>query len=309
MVKKQNSGFYRLNRNIFIDEKQSKEFLSNGFIVTPVSEDPKVEILTSIVKALKEKWNYDDVHQQAPFRFSAYNNNSCWKKEVFNKISAYIEPFINQTLINYIPFVVNLFEKMPNSGDNSISIHQNPSFTDTQTNDSVSIWIPLTNVSKINGTIGVLNGSQTFLHHYRAANMPNIFSNITDYLINTGFKPIEVIKGNAVILNDSIFHWSYPNLSEHSRMAVQVICIPSIAKPQYYYYDDRINRLNIYSIRKEFFFEFNCKEEPTNVPLIRSIPFQYKKISLTKLKIYFLNKRILRLREKVSTVFKKIFNN
>jgi hypothetical protein len=237
--------------------------------------------LRQIVESLLQECVLDDVHLNTPFNLSAFNNSATWKAKIYEQIYDFLKDKLADLLDNYEPLVINIFDKAPNKGDSSVAIHQNPSFVQEPEHKSVSLWIPLLNVNRENGTLGVLKGSHDVFDQMRAANMPDTFAPIAHQLQQDWFEPIEIKEGQAALLDDSLIHWSYSNQSQQNRTAVQLICVPKETRHIYYYYDESGEKpmMNLYDVTKDFFFKFNCKNEPIGLTQFDSLPYKYESLT------------------------------
>lgn len=252
----------------------------DGFAITRLFSDPEIAGLKAIVEALEDAADHDNVHLKTPFHLSAFHNDSVWKRRVYDEIHAYTQAAVATLLLDYEPLVINIHDKPPGA-DTALGIHQNPSFVDEAGHKSVSIWIPLIDVRQHNGTLGVLPGSHDVFDSMRAANMPDVFEGIARQLTTQYFDPLQLSAGEVVVLDDSLIHWSYPNLSDVPRMAVQQIMVPRAPQHVYYYYNQSGERpkMDLYTVDKDFFFNFNCKEEPQGLPYLSSLDYEYKNVS------------------------------
>ena len=268
---------------IFKQEEYNQSISNDGVVTFPWLSQDEIDELKSIVKNVSSDVDFEDVHIPTNFRLSAFNNDSVYKKRLFNEIHNFLEPKLTEILPDYVPLVINVFEKVPNRGYDPVNIHQNPSFVDEPEFKSVSIWIPLQDVRKENGTVGVLRGSNNKFNRMRAGNMAHekIFSQIERKLEENYFEPLDLKAGEIAILDDSIIHWSYPNVSNDVRTAVQLIMVPSNAQHIYYFYNESGEKpmMDLFEVDKNFFFEFNCKEMPSGLKKIRSVPFEYEEIT------------------------------
>lgn len=259
--------------------------LNKGFETMDWLTESEIDRIHAIVTNTNSNFDMDDVHLKTPFRLSAFNNSFEYKQRLFDEIFAVVEPKFNKLLNNYVPLVVNVFEKSPNDAYSAVAIHQNPSFVNEPELRTISVWIPLHDVSKENGTVGIMPYSQNKFYQVRAANMPDIFEDVADDLINRHFEPLVLKKGQIGLLDDSAIHWSYPNLTDKPRLAVQIISVPAEADHIYSYYNTRdgYNRMDQYAVTKEFFFKFNCKAEPEGLPFLKSFPYEYHNITKKEL--------------------------
>lgn len=268
-------------RKIANNEKIESDLRKDGIALFDFLNKEDFIQLEKIVKELGAESDPDDVHLCTNFRLSAFNNSYKWKSHIYESIYSFIKPKLNELLLDYEPLVINIFEKPPGAGDTSVAIHQNPSFAEEPKFKSVSLWIPLIDVNRNNGTLGVLKGSHNVFDTIRAANMPDVFIDIATKLQNDWFEPVEISRGQAALLDDSLIHWSYSNNSDENRLAVQLICVPKETRHIYYYYDEKSNppRINLYDVDKDFFFKFNCKAEPEGLNMFSSYPFSYHNLT------------------------------
>ncbi len=269
---------------ILHDPALQAELVRTGVAVTRLFSDAEISALAAIVEKLEADADHENVHIKTPFHLSAFHNDAEWKRRIFDEVHAFTKDVVDRLLVDYEPLVINIHDKPPGA-NTALAIHQNPSFVEEPTHKSVTIWIPMVDVRKENGTLGVLRGSHDVFDGMRAANMPDVFENVARQLTTRYFEPLELERGEAAILDDSVIHWSYPNMSDTVRLAVQLIMVPRKPHHIYYYYNTAraTPQLDLYTVDKNFFFEFNCKAEPQGLPYIKSIPFEYRQFSEAEL--------------------------
>jgi hypothetical protein len=165
-----------------------------------------------------------------------------------------------------------------------VPIHQNWTFVDEDKFTSVSVWIPLVDVSRANGTLEIIKGSHRVLAKYRSPSIPWVFDGLWDVLKEKYFEPILIKAGQAGILDDSILHYSSPNDTDHVRTTVQLIMVPADATPVHYHRDPaKPDELEVFEVSSDFFTEFDMKKKPEGVPAIGKVPYAYHKLSETEL--------------------------
>ena len=259
----------------------------DGFVAFPWLGDAEIEKLKQIVDEAGQGLDFDDVHIPTAFHLSSFHNDARYKSKIYKAVSEALFDRLNDLLPDYEPLVINYFNKEPQDSYDAVPIHQNPSFVDEPAHKSVSLWIPLQDVGKDNGGIGVQKGSHNRINTMRSGNMPHsfVFSHVSQVLEQELFEPIEMKKGEVLVLDDSIIHWSFPNVSTVSRQAVQLIMVPRKAKHIYYYYDDSQAEpmMDLYEVNKDFFFNFNCNDRPQDLRLLDRVPYEYRPIERCEL--------------------------
>lgn len=268
----------------FGQEQYDAELQSNGYTSLPFLAVSEVDELAAILNAAEHELDRDDVHIGTRFQLSAFNNDSQYKERVFDATWAFLKDKVEALVPGYQPLVINVFDKPPSNVYDPVPIHQNPSFVEEPVHRSISLWIPFTSVNRENGTVGVMPGSHGRFNAMRAGNMAHedVFAEVQSDLEDKWFKPVEMQKGEALALDDSIIHWSYPNNSNERRKAVQLIMVPGEARHIYYFYDDDDAdepMMDLYEVDKTFFFGFNCKARPETLKKIGRVPYHYRQIS------------------------------
>lgn len=268
----------------FGDMQINSALRDHGYATMPFLAPNEVDGLADVIDAAEQRLDRGDVHIPTHFMLSAFNNDGAYKERLFDSVWAYLEEKVGAVLPGYEPLVINVFDKPPSDAYDPVPIHQNPSFVDEPAHKSVSLWIPLCDVDRSNGTVGVLPGSHNRFNTMRAGNMEHeaIFADVQDQLENELFVPVEMAKGGMLALDDSILHWSYPNVSPTRRKAVQLIMVPKGVPHIYYYYDDANPAepmMDRYKVDRHFFFGFNCKARPETLEYIDRVPYHYRRIS------------------------------
>lgn len=273
----------------FQREELDKPLHELGYATFPFLSEQDIDRLADAVNEAEQQHNQGDVHIPTHFRLSAFNNDSAYKERLFDAVWQCIGDRVEALLPGFEPLVINLFDKLPSSEYDPVPIHQNPSFVDEPAHKSVSVWIPFSDVDRENGTVGVLPRSHNRFNRMRAGNMAHedVFALVQTALENDLFVPVELRKGEALALDDSIIHWSYPNVSDRQRKAVQLIMVPKGVPHIYYYYDDeaqdRPPMMDLYAVDRHFFFGFNCKARPQTLKHVDRVPYRYRPITPAEL--------------------------
>lgn len=272
----------------FCSELIDAPLRENGFATFPFVTSDKIDALEQALRQAECSLDRSDVHIPTRFELSAFSNDSEYKKRIYHSVWNCLREDVEAILPEYEPLVVNVFDKPASEAYDPVPIHQNPSFVEEPHYRSVSLWIPLVDVDRENGTVGVLPGSHGRFNPMRSGNMAHeeIFADVQAELENELFVPVEMKKGEMLALDDSIIHWSYPNVSDHNRKAVQLIMVPTGVPHIYFYYDEEKQGgpiMDLYEVDHEFFFGFNCKARPETLKHIDRVPYHYRPITSSEL--------------------------
>lgn len=275
-------------RPTFIDSELEKSFQKNGYVSVPFLNHDKVEELKAYYFDSLNHRGGSIIPQDEAFNtetkitydFTFIDKNVEYKKAVFNKITQVFESYVDNYLKGYKPIIANFIRKEENDGE--VPLHQNWAFVDETKCASVSIWCPLVDSNADNGTLSVVPGTHK---RYGKVRGPMIRSELEDIkvdIIANHMLPLETKAGEAVILDDSIVHYSAPNKTDGLRLAIQLILIPEEMESIHYHMDlskDR-NKVEVLKVDHEFYMNFNPWKKPSK-SLKRINEFEYTPFSIS----------------------------
>lgn len=274
-------------RNIFNDESLEKEFKKNGFVRVPFLNSNEVNELKELffstlpssggqIKA--EETGVEDANFIS-YDFTFIDKNIEYKREVYKLISSRFENQMNKLLANYRPIIANFIRKKSATGE--VPLHQNWAFADEEKCTTVSIWCPLVDSTKENGTLQVVPRSHKRFGKFRGPMVPWELDKIKSAIIDNYLTPLETKAGECVILDDSIVHYSAINKTEGLRLAIQLICVPKEI-PSLHYHMDQSNdktQIKVLQVEDDFYMEFNPWKKPENIKEIGSKVFSNRQLS------------------------------
>lgn len=167
-------------------------------------------------------------------------------------------------------------------GNNSyFSAHQDNNMIDERYNRSYSFWIPLQDITHENGAFYVMEKSHLFGNIFRSLSIPWVFKNVVDS-IKLYSVPLYPRKGQAIIFDASLIHFTGGNLSNFARIAINVLVIPKKAELiKCIYKKFRLfNDIDIYKIDMNYYLNEECEKKPSN---------KYAKITEVKSNLPILN--------------------
>lgn len=267
-------------RKVFRDDSLEREFQKEGYVVIPFLTNPEVEQLkqgffellpTSGGNITGSDTGMDGV---VTYDFTFIDKNPQFKQAVYDKITAYFKPHVDEWLENYRPIIANYIRKQTDNGE--VPLHQNWAFVDERRCTSVSIWCPLVDSNVENGTLQVVPGSHKRYGEVRGPMIPWELEGIKQEIIANDLVPINIPAGNAVILDDSIVHYSAVNKTNALRLAIQLILIPAEEKSVHYHMNpmERPGKVDVLEVDTDFYMQFNPWKKPENVLVKACIDYQ-----------------------------------
>ncbi len=249
-------------RPLFYDETIQKQYDKDGFVNMDFLTAFELETLRSLYAELKKHERKEKKNMPTDFELSFFFNDPSYRKRVFNTLSAFFQPLVDRHLDNYKPIIINIFDKPP-GGIGEVPIHMDWSFVDETKYSSVSVWVPLINVTRENGTIELVKGSHK-KQQYRGTFIPYSFDGHWDKLKTKYLEPQNLNAGQICILDNSIIHWTADNYSDKTRTTIQIIMAPAEAPVNLYYKDPNANqdRIEIFSVDSDFYTDFYIYDKP-----------------------------------------------
>ena len=220
--------------------------------------------------------------KEITYEFTFIDSNVQYKQEVFDRITAVFMPLINKYLVNYQPIIANYIHKSSHKGE--VPLHQNWAFVDESKYTSVSIWCPLVDSNEENGTLQVVPGSHKRFAPVRGPLIPWELEHLKDDIINDFMVPMNIRAGQAVILDDSIIHYSAPNKTDGLRLAIQLIMIPPNTSSIHYHMvnENGKSEIKMYEVDRDFYMAFHPWQKPKEQKLVKTLP--YKRIGIDRKK-------------------------
>ncbi|HXH20288.1 MAG TPA: phytanoyl-CoA dioxygenase family protein, partial [Chitinophagales bacterium] len=191
------------------------------------------------------------------FVSGSYSQDIVYKKKASDAIVRVFSRHYERLFVNYQPFGAAFLYKLP-SDQSELAIHQDWTIVDETKFVALNCWVPLNDIDATNGALHVLPGSHfDSLNVIRAPTLPFFFSGSDDFMIEQS-EPMYVKAGEAVILNQSVVHYSPPNRSSRIRKAITA-GVKSKGAPMIFYYNDaqkHDGRLEVFEMPEEFLISF-----------------------------------------------------
>ncbi len=238
-----------MNKRIFKNEEHQQLFDRQGFIVLPFLTAEEIQELNRLFDALHPTLD------ESGFFSGSYSADMDYKKSASDAIVAVFSRAYQSLFINYKPFGAAFLYKVP--GQNSeLAAHQDWTIVDEFKQVALNCWVPLCDVTKENGALSILPGSHfDNLNIVRCPTLPFFFSGHDD-LVMDELVSMEVKAGMAVILNQSVIHYSPPNKSNSIRKAITAGIKSEGAQMYFHYKVPNKNELEVFEMEDDFLIRF-----------------------------------------------------
>lgn len=192
---------------IFKDSKQQALFEKQGFLVIPsFLNSEEVQHMDRL---------FDELHPSLPengFFAGVYSPDLDYKKRVSEEVKVVYKRAYENTFVDYTSFGGAFLHKI-SAPDSDLFVHQDWTVVEEEKHLALNIWVPLCDITPENGPLMVLPGSQyDAFNVLRAPTMRFFFDHDSSAVINQ-LEPLIVKAGDAVVLNQSLVHYSPPNVS------------------------------------------------------------------------------------------------
>lgn len=238
-----------MSKRIFKSDEYQNLFERQGFIVLPFLSAAEVEKLDKL---------FDELHPNITaggFFSGSYSSDMDYKKKASEEIVKVFNRAYSELFINYTPFGAAFLYKVPGA-NSELAAHQDWTIVDENENVALNCWVPLCDVKMENGPIMILPGSHfDNFNVVRAPTLPFFFSGNDDMVVKE-LIPMEVKAGTAVILNQSVIHYSPPNNSNTIRKAITAGIKSAGAQMYFHYKVPGKDELEVFEMPDDFLISF-----------------------------------------------------
>jgi hypothetical protein len=279
-------------RPVMKDPALEREFQKNGYVEIPFISAEEVAILKQkffdLLPTSGGNITADDNGMggiEITYDFTFIDKNIAYKQAVYDVITAYFKPHVEKWLADYRPIIANYIRKKSAGGE--VPLHQNWAFADERKCTTVSIWCPLVDSSEENGTLQVIPGSQKKFGEVRGPMIPWELEGIKEEIIADYLVPCNVKAGNAIVLDDSIVHYSAINKTNDLRLAIQLILVPSEVPSIHYYMNagENPNEVEVLEVDTDFYMQFNPWKQPDGAKRVRRFAHQPRPLTIQEFQV------------------------
>lgn len=255
----------------FRDPDLQDAFGRDGYVVLP--------LLSPIGIGRLREFYSSHLHPQKDqgFHATCHLDDSAYRREMRDGIAkvalaSALEPLIEHRLVS-----ANFVVKEPGLGE--MPMHQDWSVVDERETVSVTVWCPLVDVGPENGALHLLRGSHTNVVACRGENAPGLPNFVTNYeaipdsVVEDYDVTLNLCAGEAVFYDTRTVHFSPPNRSEETRVAINITVAPTGAKLVHQYRADEEN-VELIQIDETFFTDHPIGQRPRGA-VLDHLPYRF----------------------------------
>ncbi len=276
------TNFTKLSSNInlqvviFKNAETEDFFHQQGYVKLPLISQKGIE---NIIELFKKTAKYSGL--ESKFYTSIWSDNKDYKKKVDQELKRILKPFLDEHFKDYQTAFANFMVKR--SGTSSaLQPHQDWTFVKEPEHYSLTVWIPLRDVSKNNGALEVFPGSNKLKNYVRARFMNSPFSAHNEYIEKELMKSIPVKKGEALLVNSRTIHASPDNLSGEDRIVASIVVCPK-STPLVHFVLVEESEVEKLTVDQNFYVKYSCFDKPSNAGDCSISSLEIKPLSLSEL--------------------------
>lgn len=261
---------------IFKEPALQDRFNDQGFVVLEFLDAQEIEYINQL---------YNKLHPDgvAGFYTSTFAKDTNYRKTVDDEIKALMKRGLEKYFFDYKVYCGSFIVKAPGQKSELI-LHQDMTLVDESRFTGTNIWIPLVNLDEKNGAIEILPKSHRLFKTYRGSSLPDIYDGIVPE-VKTLLKPCYLKAGEAIIFDQSIIHYSPPNLSYRVRPVINTFITHKDASIKICYWDKKTpDAIEIFDQEEDFMVNFqNFGHDIFSRPSIGTsaglVPYDFPKIT------------------------------
>ena len=160
--------------------------------------------------------------------YTVYSQDLDHRRRVHEEIAAVLNPLLRHRFRDFTNVVNQFVVKLPGPAS-EFPPHQDTTIVDERKFSPLSLWIPLSDVTRDHGCLCVMPRSHRFLSPYRGISFGFPFSGILP-TVRRYLQPLPLEAGEILVFDPRIIHSSLPNRGPEMRVAVVSGILPENAR-------------------------------------------------------------------------------
>jgi hypothetical protein len=243
--------------DLFKDKALGEKMRRDGFVTVPLLDESELQELENIFGSHESK---DPIN--LGFYTSIWSEDTEYRKKIDANLKRILMPPLSKHLDDIKAVFTNFMVK--NSGENTaLVLHQDWSFVDEPEFDSATIWCPLVDVNRLNGTLQVIPRSHLLENYVRGRFFDAPFRQVDEATLQKQLIDVPLKAGEALIINSRLIHGSPPNLSGKQRLVASVVVAPEEAPLHHWVMEQKAEGTlqKKLDINADFFWEYSCYDK------------------------------------------------
>jgi ectoine hydroxylase-related dioxygenase (phytanoyl-CoA dioxygenase family) len=268
-------------RSIFRDEAQMRHFNEEGYIIVPFLSEAHIAELTEL---------YREFYPEGVKGFftTTFANNVEHREKVNASIRELCRARIEELFADYKILFSSFIVKAPGP-ESELIVHQDMTLVDESIFNGINIWCPLVDLTTENGAIQLLPRSHRLFNTYRGSSIPDIYDDVVPE-VKQLMQSLYLKAGEAVIFDQSIIHYSPPNLSTEERPVINTFVAHKEAVIKVCYWDKENygQQIEIFDQGDDFLEKFenfghNIFNRPEIGTSLGLFPYDFPKLTVQRL--------------------------
>jgi Phytanoyl-CoA dioxygenase (PhyH) len=177
------------------------------------------------IRTLLAVWNHFARFHQGGFASTLLLPNSAARHDIHRVLSHHAAPAVARAMPSYRTIFLGFVNKDPGSRT-PMPMHQDITLTEEERQPGISLWAPLIDVDENNACLCVVPGSHLLNRVPRAPGTPFPAAAIEDALMRDLARAVPLQAGQAVLMDQRLFHASGHNQTPRARPVLAAVLIP-----------------------------------------------------------------------------------
>ena len=236
-------------RKLFTKDSDQKQFDENGYVVIDLFSDEEVSALMKVYEDNK-------VDESQGLQLTIKNSDVGVNKTIHERSQAIAKAAIERVLSEHRVIYSGFIAKLPHK-PNTAGVHRDPALVDETKYRSLVIWCPMIDTDEKNGALYMVRNSNQVFPGYKCFDYGKYdYKSIEEVIQKNYSSLLKMKKGQAVIYDTAILHFSYQNESPYPRVVYSSIAIPSEASLLTYHHNRERNTLDVYAADSDFLLSY-----------------------------------------------------
>lgn len=239
------------DRIIFKNAKHQTSFDEKGFVHFNLLTNEEVKKLQQLYSQIESEIDKSSTQKYS----SAQDIDRHRAQEISDEILKLVEPILSDFIENYEALAAAFLVKPPHQTSNdAIPWHQALTLVDETQFEPAMAWIGLEEKKGANWLYYLVPGSHLFEDFIRTAPKYTLYFNQYKPFFNALAIKIPLKQGEILVFNNRLLNRSPENRAKIESKAIQVALKPKNAQWKYYFKDDFNNKVNVYNVDSDFYF-------------------------------------------------------